>query len=108
VSASTPEGKVKHAIKQVLEELGIYYHMPVQNGMGKRSLDFICCVGGHYVGIEAKAPGKHPTRMQEKLMVAIINSGGTCFTIDGTETQGLHTTLGLIKERALVMKALEE
>lgn len=109
MSASTPEGKVKGAIKQVLEELGIYYHMPVQNGMGKRSLDFICCVGGHYVGLEAKAPGKEPTRQQLRLMEDIEKSGGHCIWInDVSMTGALRASLGSIKERALVMKALEE
>lgn len=109
MSASTPEGKVKQAIKDVLTDLEIYYFMPVQNGMGKRTLDFICCVGGHYIGIEAKAPGKAPTRMQDKTIAEIANSGGTCFWINSVSDIGiLRGALTLIKERGLVMKALEE
>lgn len=109
MSASTPEGKVKQAIKDVLTELEIYYFMPVQNGMGKRSLDFLCCVGGHYIGIEAKAPGKFTTRMQDKTIAEIANSGGTCFIVNNVmEAAYLRGSLALIKERGLVMKALEE
>lgn len=109
MSATTPEGKVKAAIKKVLDELEIYYHMPVQNGMGKRSIDFICCVGGHYVGIEAKAPYMIPTRMQQKLMHEIEAAGGQCFWMnDATDAGALRSSLAVIKEQALVMKALEE
>lgn len=106
---TTPEGKVKHAIKKVLDDLGIYYHMPVQNGMGKPTLDFICCVGGAYVAIEAKAPSKVPTRRQEALMKEIRASGGCTFWINQEADVGLlNNALVLIKEKFDVMKALEE
>ena len=61
---TTPEGKVKAAIKAVLKRVGAYYHMPVQNGMGAPSLDFVCCYKGRFVAIEAKAPGEKPTKRQ--------------------------------------------
>ena len=62
--ATTPEGKVKDQIKSVLNKFGIYYFMPVQNGMGKPGLDFYCCYRGKFIAIEAKAPGKKPTPRQ--------------------------------------------
>lgn len=109
MSTTTPEGKVKRAIKKVLDDLGVYYHMPVQNGMGKPTLDFICCVGGVYVVIEAKAPGAIPTRRQEALMKEIRASGGCTFWISEVAEVGLlSSALVLIKEKFEVMKALEE
>ena len=55
----TPEGMVKDAIKKVLKARGIWFYMPMQNGMGVVGIpDFICCDRGKFLAIEAKAPGK--------------------------------------------------
>lgn len=79
----TPEGRVKDAVKKVLKKFGVYWHMPVQNGMGAPSLDFICCVKGKYFAVETKAPGKKPTPRQELTIEQIQRSGGKCFVVDG-------------------------
>ena len=49
----TPEGRVKSRLKKAIKAaeadgLCVYYHMPVQNGMGAPTLDFVGCVGGRY------------------------------------------------------------
>jgi hypothetical protein len=80
---ATPEGKVKEKIKVLLKQYGCYWHMPVQNGMGAPSLDFVCCVQGKYFAIEAKAPGKKPTPRQKHTIAEIERAGGKCFVIDG-------------------------
>ena len=80
----TPEGKVKEQVKKLLREYGAYYHMPVQNGMGAPTLDFVGCYRGHYFAIEAKAPGKLPTRRQYDTMSDITWAGGQCFVVDGS------------------------
>lgn len=60
--AQTPEGRVKAAVKKVLDEYGVWYYMPVQNGMGVTGIpDFVCCWNGWFIGIETKAPGKTNT-----------------------------------------------
>lgn len=79
----TPEGRVKDAVKKVLKKFGVYWHMPVQNGMGAPSLDFICCVKGKYFAVETKAPGKKPAPRQELIIEQIQRSGGKCFVVDG-------------------------
>lgn len=108
MSTTTPEGRVKHAIKKVLDELEIYYHCPVQNGMGKPSLDFVCSVGGRFVAIEAKAAGKCATKTQSKTMADIAKSGGQCFLVAGTAQVFLMVNaLRLLKEHTMVMAALE-
>ena len=83
--ATTPEGKVKDAIKRTLKARGAYWHMPIQNGMGAPSLDFVGCHDGRYFAIEAKAPGKRPTARQENTMRAIQKGGGAVFVIDSVE-----------------------
>lgn len=85
----TPEGKVKEKVKRLLREYRCYYHMPVMNGMGAPSLDFICCIKGYYFAIETKAGSKQPTPRQDETMNAIRNAGGKCFLVN--ESEGLGT-----------------
>lgn len=82
----TPEGTVKAKVKRVLAEHGVYWHMPVQNGMGAPTLDFICCYHGFYFAIETKAPGKLPTSRQMQTIQKITDAGGLVFVIDGDTT----------------------
>jgi len=78
----TPEGKVKAAVKKALASLTRRYHfMPVQNGMGAPGLDFYCCIGGFFVAIETKAPGKHLTERQIETASQIAIAGGVVFVI---------------------------
>lgn len=79
----TPEGKVKKLIKTYLSSVGAYLHMPVQNGMGQPSLDFIGCYRGFFFAIEAKAPGKGPSKRQELTIAKMAEAGATVFVIDG-------------------------
>ena len=83
--ASTPEGRTKAKISELLKAAGAYYHMPVQNGMGKPTLDYIGCHHGRFFAIEAKAPGKKPTPRQEGTIKEINLAMGMVFVIDGTD-----------------------
>jgi hypothetical protein len=85
--ASTPEGRVKDMVKKVLVTHHAYYHMPVINGMGAPSLDFVCCHEGRYFAIETKAPGKKLTPRQEGTVKNILAAGGQVFVIDGEGEQ---------------------
>ena len=78
---STPEGKVKEKIREVLKLHNVYAHMPVLNGMGKPSLDFVCCHRGQFFAIEAKAPGKTWTERQLKTKAEMEAAGGTVFLV---------------------------
>lgn len=94
----TPEGKVKEKVKKLLKSMGIYYHMPVQNGMGSPSLDFICCAWGRYLAIETKAPKEVPTERQKITMQEISTSGGMVFVVRDDETLAmLEATLRLMQ-----------
>lgn len=85
----TPEGKVKAKVKKVLATHGAYYHMPVQNGMGKPSLDFVGCHQGRFFGIETKAGNKAMTPRQETTAAEMQSAGGMVFLIN--DVQGLDT-----------------
>lgn len=86
--ASTPEGKVKDAIKKFLKERGAWYFMPVSNGMGQVGIpDIIICYKGVFVAIEAKAPGKKKniTANQERVIEAIRSADGFAWVVDNPD-----------------------
>jgi hypothetical protein len=105
--ASTPEAKVKLAVRRILGEYDradvsgygrLYQHWPVMNGMGRPSLDCIVCYYGMYIAIETKAPGRSPTPRQELTIKQIHSAGGIVLVIDGPEGyESLRSALNLIK-----------
>lgn len=94
--AATPEGKVKDKVKKLLKSFGVYWHCPVQNGMGSPSLDFVCCAKGRYFAIETKAGNKQPTPRQETTINEIRRSGGKAFVVN--EVTGLQELEIWLKE----------
>lgn len=82
----TPEGRVKAKVKKILHWAEVYYHMPVQNGMGRMSLDFICCRLGVFFAIETKAEGNKLTLRQAKTAREIEQAGGRVFVVYDTPT----------------------
>tara|TARA_R110000868_G_scaffold238912_1_gene493419 strand:+ start:5266 stop:5568 length:303 start_codon:yes stop_codon:yes gene_type:complete len=92
----TPEGRVKEKVKKLLRSYGVYWHMPVQNGMGAPSLDFICCAKGWYLAIETKAPGGVPTPRQMATCKQITDAEGLAIVVrDEHDLAALETTLNL-------------
>jgi hypothetical protein len=89
----TPEGKVKAAVKRCLKKFGVYYFMPVQTGLGAKTLDFLCCVRGIFFAIETKAPGNKPTPLQLLTIEEIEQAGGKTLVIDSTDTSELEVWL---------------
>jgi penicillin-binding protein-related factor A (putative recombinase) len=79
------EGKVKKAVKDTLNTFGAYYHMPVQNGMGQPTLDFVGCYEGLFFAIETKAPKKKMTPRQLLTQRKMEDAGGKVFMVDSTE-----------------------
>lgn len=85
---STPEGKVKRKVTELLKKYsGLYYEMPVPGGYGKSGLDYMGCYKGKFFSVETKAPGKKPTDRQQQTISAITHAGGAVFVIDGDTTQ---------------------
>jgi hypothetical protein len=116
VSKSTPEGRVKEKVKEVLANFCVvpaskagafpgaaegWYYMPVQgSSFGVRGIpDFIGQYLGVFFGVETKAPGKKPTGFQSLQIKAIRQSGGACFVVDGEESlQEFEEFLNHIRE----------
>jgi len=79
----TPEGYVKHDIRMWLERQGAYLFLPVQTGMGKRTLDIICCLNGLFIAIEVKREGgRKATKPQQRIIEEIEQAGGIAFVTD--------------------------
>ncbi len=55
--------------------------MAVQSGLGATTLDYLCCVGGMFVGIETKREGGKPTPRQETVIENIVQANGQVFII---------------------------
>lgn len=99
---STPEGKVKKLVKEILEAYSIYpaskagdfpndaegwYYMPGQSGYGVSGIpDFLGHYRGQFWAIETKAPKKKPTGFQLLQLNAIHKSRGARFVVDGLES----------------------
>jgi len=63
----------------------VFRDMPVPSGFGSAGLDYFLCVGGMFVAVEAKAPGKSPTDRQAVTAHMIYRAGGRTFYVDGPE-----------------------
>lgn len=86
---STPEGRVKAAIKKYLKTLpDCWFYMPVQNGMGVVGIpDIVGVINGRFFAIECKAPGKenNVTANQRATLQAITDAGGIAFVASDVE-----------------------
>lgn len=84
----TPEGKVKKQVSTLLKQYaGCYSFMPVQNGMGSASIDYIGSYRGRAFGIETKKPGGKPTARQEETIRQMREAGAKVFVIDGDTSE---------------------
>ena len=74
-----------------------YRFMPVQNGMGAPTVDFLYCITcGIWVAIEAKAPGQKATLRQTLTMNEMEKAGGMTFVVDGVAS--LEEAISQIKD----------
>ena len=97
----TPEGKVKQKVIKVLKaHPDVWYFMPVLNGMGQPTLDFLCAVRirdlAAMFAIETKAPGNRPTERQKITIEKMEAVGVKVFVIDG-DTVELETWLNQLE-----------
>ena len=81
--ATTPEAKVKAKIKAILKAHNVYYAMPIGTGYGNSGVpDFLCCVNGKFLAIEAKAGKGKVTALQHKNLREIQDAGGITLVIN--------------------------
>jgi hypothetical protein len=81
--ANTPESKVKAKIRKILSTHNCYVTMPIGTGFGSAGVpDYLVCINGHFLGIEAKAGKNKPTALQEKHMAHIRECGGYTIVVN--------------------------
>ncbi len=99
----TPEAKVKKAIRAILDEAGVYYAMPIGTGYGNSGVpDFLCCVDGTFVGLEAKAGKGRATALQEKNLRQIRAACGVACVVHEDNLHKLPRMLGILHEKRSV------
>jgi Holliday junction resolvase len=82
---STPEKIIKTKISKELKARGddVYYFCPATGGYGRSGVpDFICCVRGVFLAIEAKAGGNKTTPLQDVELDKIRVAGGEPLILD--------------------------
>ena len=100
---TTPEGRVKIKINHVLNRLGAWSFMPVPTGLQGKTIDYLVCYQGWFIGIEAKAEGKEPTGRQEYILNLIREAGGLTFVVSTfEEVTTMEKTLSSLPPRRSV------
>ena len=100
--ATTPEAKVKTAVKRLLAEHGAYYFMPPGVGYGRAGIpDIICCINGTFLAIECKAGKGRTTALQDRELNAIAAAGGVALIVtdNPADLEALRTTINDINKR---------
>ena len=92
--ARTPEALVKAKIAKTLQELECWYFMPPANGYGRAGIpDFIGCMNGLLIAIEAKAGKNKPTALQLREIDRIKAAGGYAIVVNEENVDDLKTLL---------------
>ena len=91
---ATPERIIKNKAKTALARLGAYYTFPMTGGYGSSGVpDILCCYRGVFIGLECKANGNKPTRLQESHIKEINMNGGIAFIVDEHNVDNLYQIL---------------
>ena len=91
---ATPESKVKKRVYDMLKSYPMYFFTPVTGGYGRSGVpDIVACWQGRFIGIECKAKGGKPTKLQMKNLMNIVDTGGISLLVDETGLGVLGLTL---------------
>jgi Holliday junction resolvase len=95
---ATPESKVKQAVVKILKAAGAYYFSPVTGGFGRSGVpDIVCCLKGHFIGIECKAGTNKPTALQQKNLKEIGYAGGFAFVVNEDNLDSFERVLKTLR-----------
>lgn len=98
--AQTPEGKVKTAVKKILDTQGVYHFSPAANGYGRVGVpDIICCVDGYFLAIECKAGKGKTTALQDRELAAITAAGGAAAVVHEDSVDIVSSLIWGLKSR---------
>lgn len=97
--AMRKEADVKRRIQAALKRHGAWFTMPHQAGFSQAGVpDFLVCIGGRFLGIEAKFGGNAPTAHQKRQLLSIRQAGGLSIVINDANVGQLESLLLAIKE----------
>lgn len=92
--AATPEKLVKNKIKVILQDGGVYYAMPIGSGYGNAGVpDFLACVNGRFLAVEAKAGKGKTTALQDAHLEKIKAAGGVSMVVNELNLDQLKETI---------------
>ena len=92
--AATPEKLVKNKIKVILQDGGVYYAMPIGSGYGNAGVpDFLACVNGRFLAVEAKAGKGKTTALQDMHLEKIKTAGGVSMVDNELNLDQLKETI---------------
>lgn len=80
------EKNIENKVKKYLKERGAYFvkvHGGFYGTLG--TPDILVCYKGRFIGIEMKAPGEEPTKIQKQRIRQIREAGGIAFKADCLE-----------------------
>ena len=92
----TPEGKVKAKIDKILKSAGedIWFAKPRGGPYGKAGTpDYLVCVGGFFLAIEAKAGDNQPTPLQREQHKMICRAGGMVLVVNEENLADVETAV---------------
>lgn len=91
------EKDVKLAIKAVFQKYNAYFFMPAQNGYGRAGIpDFIACLNGQFIGVEAKFGKNGASPHQVREMNEINLHGGVAMVVNENNLCELDNVLATI------------
>jgi Holliday junction resolvase len=98
--AATPEKLVKNKIKVILQDGGVYYAMPIGSGYGNAGVpDFLACVNGRFLAVEAKAGKGKTTMLQDMHLEKIKTAGGVSMVVNELNLDQLKETIQWMKKK---------
>jgi hypothetical protein len=104
--ASTPESRVKQKVVAILREHGAYYFFPVMNGYGRAGIpDIVGCYRGRFIAIECKAGKGTTTRLQERELQSIRDTGGVALVVNENNLHDVERALKDITHETATLAA---
>jgi len=98
--AATPEKLVKNKIKVILQDGGVYYAMPIGSGYGNAGVpDFLACVNGRFLAVEAKAGKGKTTALQDAHLEKIKAAGGVSMVVNELNLDQLKETIKCMNKK---------
>ena len=88
----------ENKIKRYLTEQGIWFVKFFGNGFTKAGIcDLLCCVNGHFLGIEVKAENGRPSELQLHHIEKIKQSGGYAVIVKPSQFDELKKLIQELK-----------